>query len=615
MGFGSVDDSLPPCTLLMWYKIGYSAIHALASHTSTHLVATREICKQIMDVEEIETRPSSRNDSERPSGGAKGFLHYYDEERSRAAVGDNALMCDILLRIPKGIHSFVFRGVTKESSEEKDSFVELLWKENCEDAQLIRFLQLLMREDGSLAAFDKRKDLEENRFGRSEVTEIISLKQSEREGAGEETEGGEEVGAPNACERKSASSADEPPASRIHGDIVPEKVVKGKVSFEGLEELKENGVEEESKHVEQQRVTDKDRPPGEGGSEKERGTGERVSENSGDVEIRAVSLILPNGDSVLQTAILSGNIFTFSFIMSALSPPHPLAPSRSLSPSLSHPLSPPLSRPLSPSLSRPLSSSLSRPLSPPPPPRSEISSQNHSLNSDFFSGIELHYAIMSGRVDMIGRLLTYGVTNVDLRSTRYSLTPFQLSRFSSEKNIFDLLEPFHDEKVEREEREKRRENEKQLKKERERIAGRARRGENEREREREKSGVITPTLLSLPLSSPMPLDSVMKRKTKKIAEGKKKEEIGLPTNTVHLVHVDRDFKWCVEDPTVEFEIMEKLGAGAWGAVHKVRHRRSGVILAMKCLPCNVKSQAADKLRKVSPPSLFLLFFFIFFFLF
>ena len=62
-------------------------------------------------------------------------------------------------------------------------------------------------------------------------------------------------------------------------------------------------------------------------------------------------------------------------------------------------------------------------------------------------------------------------------------------------------------------------------------------------------------------------------------------------DVVHRMHIDKDFKWSGEDPNTLFELTDKLGEGAFGAVYKATMRTTGGIFAVKILPAlsNIES--------------------------
>eukprot|EP01088_Endostelium_zonatum_P004137 TRINITY_DN15359_c0_g1_i1.p1 TRINITY_DN15359_c0_g1~~TRINITY_DN15359_c0_g1_i1.p1 ORF type:complete len:709 (-),score=102.02 TRINITY_DN15359_c0_g1_i1:141-2267(-) len=68
--------------------------------------------------------------------------------------------------------------------------------------------------------------------------------------------------------------------------------------------------------------------------------------------------------------------------------------------------------------------------------------------------------------------------------------------------------------------------------------------------------------------------------------------ISNPRNSRHTVHVDFDFNWqppedekglAAVNPAEEFELAKMMGAGAFGAVYKAKHKSSGFVLAIKTI--------------------------------
>jgi small GTP-binding protein len=68
--------------------------------------------------------------------------------------------------------------------------------------------------------------------------------------------------------------------------------------------------------------------------------------------------------------------------------------------------------------------------------------------------------------------------------------------------------------------------------------------------------------------------------------------VSAPYNLSHNIHVDVDFNWTGQDPLKIFELIEKLGQGAYGVVYKARHREANVILAIKIV--EIDNAAARK---------------------
>lgn len=64
----------------------------------------------------------------------------------------------------------------------------------------------------------------------------------------------------------------------------------------------------------------------------------------------------------------------------------------------------------------------------------------------------------------------------------------------------------------------------------------------------------------------------------------------------HDVNVNWDFKWAGDDPEDMFELGDMLGQGAWGKVHKAKHKKSGFVLAIKII-INTTKQMQESIQK------------------
>eukprot|EP00002_Diphylleia_rotans_P027259 TRINITY_DN5460_c0_g1_i4.p1 TRINITY_DN5460_c0_g1~~TRINITY_DN5460_c0_g1_i4.p1 ORF type:complete len:593 (+),score=122.13 TRINITY_DN5460_c0_g1_i4:65-1843(+) len=71
-------------------------------------------------------------------------------------------------------------------------------------------------------------------------------------------------------------------------------------------------------------------------------------------------------------------------------------------------------------------------------------------------------------------------------------------------------------------------------------------------------------------------------------------EIGVPYNVIHKSHVDFDFQWTMQNPKETFEMLELLGTGTFGTVHRARHRENGFVLAIK----SIKIKGEEGLEEV-----------------
>lgn len=57
--------------------------------------------------------------------------------------------------------------------------------------------------------------------------------------------------------------------------------------------------------------------------------------------------------------------------------------------------------------------------------------------------------------------------------------------------------------------------------------------------------------------------------------------VGPPQEVRHTVHVDVNFVWKIEDIVSDFTIIEQIGQGTFGAVHRGRHKPSGYEMVIK----------------------------------
>lgn len=79
--------------------------------------------------------------------------------------------------------------------------------------------------------------------------------------------------------------------------------------------------------------------------------------------------------------------------------------------------------------------------------------------------------------------------------------------------------------------------------------------------------------------------------------------VGSPFNVRHRVHVDpASFTWSGQhggDPSKVFQLVELLGEGAFGSVHKAVHLDSGFQLAIKVIPIGeeMSPEARDEIRR------------------
>ena len=194
----------------------------------------------------------------------------------------------------------------------------------------------------------------------------------------------------------------------------------------------------------------------------------------------------------------------------------------------------------------------------------------------------LLYAVVGGKMSIIKTLLNAGAKNVDVRPSYCAYSPLLYARLSPNLEISEVLTPFHNDKLEKEYKEKEKEREREKERELQKQANKlnnyiaARAAEQEKEAKMEKRRA---------------------KKYMKPTHSNRLAEISGPTDFVHRMHVDLDFRWSGDNPAEEFEFIDRLGAGAWGTVYKAIHKKSGYIMAIKSMPFDVNSEAATNLRK------------------
>jgi len=73
--------------------------------------------------------------------------------------------------------------------------------------------------------------------------------------------------------------------------------------------------------------------------------------------------------------------------------------------------------------------------------------------------------------------------------------------------------------------------------------------------------------------------------------GKQLVSISGPQNFRQTLHVDTEMKWKEDDPAESFQIVRKLGEGAYGSVYKAIHKTSSIELAIKSVLLEREEQA------------------------
>eukprot|EP01116_Phalansterium_solitarium_P023777 TRINITY_DN8503_c0_g1_i1.p1 TRINITY_DN8503_c0_g1~~TRINITY_DN8503_c0_g1_i1.p1 ORF type:complete len:1099 (-),score=302.28 TRINITY_DN8503_c0_g1_i1:838-4134(-) len=75
----------------------------------------------------------------------------------------------------------------------------------------------------------------------------------------------------------------------------------------------------------------------------------------------------------------------------------------------------------------------------------------------------------------------------------------------------------------------------------------------------------------------------------------RKDNLSEPKDFRHRAHVDFEFNWSGQRAEDIFELHEKLGQGAYGAVYVAKHRETGFELAVKIVP--IRAECIDSLSK------------------
>eukprot|EP01094_Clydonella_sp_ATCC50884_P025679 TRINITY_DN6856_c0_g1_i1.p1 TRINITY_DN6856_c0_g1~~TRINITY_DN6856_c0_g1_i1.p1 ORF type:complete len:867 (-),score=191.24 TRINITY_DN6856_c0_g1_i1:66-2666(-) len=68
-----------------------------------------------------------------------------------------------------------------------------------------------------------------------------------------------------------------------------------------------------------------------------------------------------------------------------------------------------------------------------------------------------------------------------------------------------------------------------------------------------------------------------------------------PSGFKQVVHVDTDYNWSSVDPMEQFDLVDLLGEGAYGAVYKAKHKETGIELAAKIV--RGEAQTTEELQK------------------
>eukprot|EP01006_Ploeotia_vitrea_P033294 TRINITY_DN65419_c7_g6_i1.p1 TRINITY_DN65419_c7_g6~~TRINITY_DN65419_c7_g6_i1.p1 ORF type:complete len:656 (-),score=345.97 TRINITY_DN65419_c7_g6_i1:902-2869(-) len=77
-----------------------------------------------------------------------------------------------------------------------------------------------------------------------------------------------------------------------------------------------------------------------------------------------------------------------------------------------------------------------------------------------------------------------------------------------------------------------------------------------------------------------------------LREAKSQRQVGMPYNVKHTAHVNRDFEWTGQSLEQDFELVARLGQGAFGEVYHARHKQSGFELAIKLIPVDVTDDSS-----------------------
>eukprot|EP01117_Protostelium_nocturnum_P007587 TRINITY_DN2718_c0_g1_i1.p1 TRINITY_DN2718_c0_g1~~TRINITY_DN2718_c0_g1_i1.p1 ORF type:complete len:567 (+),score=169.17 TRINITY_DN2718_c0_g1_i1:394-2094(+) len=96
-------------------------------------------------------------------------------------------------------------------------------------------------------------------------------------------------------------------------------------------------------------------------------------------------------------------------------------------------------------------------------------------------------------------------------------------------------------------------------------------------------------------------------KTRKTSSDADKDQVSRPYNVVHKSHVDFNFQWSGQKPELLFELMNKIGQGAYGSVWLAKHRESSAQIAIKVVAVNDIGKAAiskevDVLKQCKSPN-------------
>eukprot|EP00808_Paulinella_micropora_P018810 g31859.t1 len=114
------------------------------------------------------------------------------------------------------------------------------------------------------------------------------------------------------------------------------------------------------------------------------------------------------------------------------------------------------------------------------------------------------------------------------------------------------------------------------------------------------SSAATPSSVARKIEPSVASDNIARTKKDRIERSEKASGISRPFNFQHKIKVDQSMRWESSNMESNFELVQKLGEGSFGAVWRAKHRTAGFELAVKLItsPPGDAEGGAEMLKEI-----------------